>query len=80
VLGAREAYQLAIDSRHPDHAPTAAFNLGVLLKGQGDVRGAQVAYQLAIDSQHPDVAPKAAARLRILLQEDEGDVEPDGPS
>ena len=39
--GARAAYQQVIDSGHPDKAPTAEYNLGLLLEGQGDVEGAR---------------------------------------
>ncbi len=39
--GAREAYQRAIDSGHPDAAAVAAFNLGNLLREQGDLAGAR---------------------------------------
>ena len=52
--GARAAYQRAIDSGHPDAAPKAMVNLGVLLAEQGDVEGARAAYQRAIDTGHPD--------------------------
>ena len=35
VEGARAAYQRAIDSGHPDEAPRAMVNLGVLLARAG---------------------------------------------
>jgi tetratricopeptide (TPR) repeat protein len=70
---AREAYQAAIDSGHPDYAPAAQVNLGALLAGQGDVAGARKAYQTAIDSGHPEQAPKAAIDLGALLAR-QGDV------
>jgi Flp pilus assembly protein TadD len=66
VQGARAAYQRAIDSGHPDVAPRAARNLGLLLQAQGDVQGAREAYQRAIDSGHADEAPRAARSLRTL--------------
>ena len=53
----RAVYQQAIDSGHPDQAPTAAFNLGLLLEEQGDLEGAQAAYQLAINSGHLEASP-----------------------
>jgi hypothetical protein len=59
----KDAYQKAIDSGHADVAPWAAFSLGVLLEGQGDIQGAKNAYQKAIDSGHAEVAPKAAFSL-----------------
>ena len=43
-----------IDSGHPEQAPKAMVNLGVLLDEQGDVEGARAAYQQAIDSGHPE--------------------------
>jgi predicted negative regulator of RcsB-dependent stress response len=66
VEGARAAYQLAIDSRHPDWAPRAAVNLGIVLSRQGDVEGARAAYQLAIDSGHAHAAGAAQRRLAEL--------------
>jgi tetratricopeptide (TPR) repeat protein len=65
--GAREAYQEAIDSGHPDAASKAMNNLGVLLEEQGDIEGARAAYQRAIDSGHTDRAPMAVVNLGVLL-------------
>src|SRR5919197_661610 len=48
-------------------SPKEAFNLGVLLAGQGDAEGARAAYQRAIDSGHVDTAPMAAVHLGVLL-------------
>jgi hypothetical protein len=59
----RNAYQIAIDSGHPDYAAMAAINFGVLLSDQGDVHGARDAYQIAINSGHPDHALKARRLL-----------------
>ena len=59
--------QQAIDSGHPDYAPMAANNLGVLLADQGDIEGAKAAYQQAIDSGHPDAALRATSNLTALL-------------
>ncbi|WP_408650757.1 tetratricopeptide repeat protein, partial [Jatrophihabitans sp.] len=73
--GAAAAYQLAIDTGHPDTAPQAAVNLGMLRKEQGDPDGAAAAYQLAIDTGHPDTALKAVVNLGVLRHE-QGD--PDG--
>ncbi|MBA2344358.1 MAG: tetratricopeptide repeat protein [Rubrobacter sp.] len=67
--GAREAFQRAIDSDHPNAAPRAALNLGALLIERGDDEGARVAFQRVIDSGHPDQAPKAAISLGALLVE-----------
>jgi TPR repeat protein len=66
VVGARAAYQVAIDSGHAEAAPMAAVNLGVLLAGQGDVVGARAAYQVAIDSSHAKWAPWADLLLGEL--------------
>ncbi len=68
VIGtARAAYQLAVDSRHKEHTPRAAVNLGDLLRAAGDLKGARTAYQLAIDSGHPDHAPHGAVALSRML-------------
>jgi WD40 repeat protein len=85
AAGARAAYQKAIDSGHPEHAPAAALNLGNLLSEearrkplrtgyflllkQGDAARARAAYQKAIDSGHPEHAPAAALSLGIILEE-----------
>ena len=61
-----EAYQQAIDSEHPEAAPRAAFNLGLML-GKYDL--AVEAYQRAIDSEHAEWAPKAAFNLGMLFEE-----------
>ena len=60
--------------RPPDAAPKAEYNLGILLKEQGDIEGARAAYQRAIDSGHLDAAPMAAFNLGVLLKE-QGDIE-----
>ncbi|MEO7260943.1 MAG: tetratricopeptide repeat protein [Jatrophihabitantaceae bacterium] len=49
---AAAAYQLAVDSGHPDQAPMAAFNLGVLRLEQEEMEAAAAAFQLAIDTGH----------------------------
>jgi tetratricopeptide (TPR) repeat protein len=67
VAGAKAAYQVAIDSGHPEYSLNAALNLGVLLAGQLDVLGARVAYQVAIDSGEAEWAPRAAYNLGLLL-------------
>ncbi|MEU4540282.1 tetratricopeptide repeat protein, partial [Streptosporangium sp. NPDC023825] len=69
ITHAITAARKATTSPDPDHAPQAAFNLGVLLDEQGDPQGAQEAYQLAINSDHPDHAPQAAFNLGFLLDE-----------
>ena len=53
---ARTAWE-PLASGQTDQAPMAAFNLGYLLEGQGDVAGARAAYQQAIDSSHPELPP-----------------------
>ena len=70
--GTRAAYQVVIDSGHPDYAPVAAQSLGHLLRQQGDVAGARAAYQQAIDFGNPNVTPSAEVSLGNLLRE--GDV------
>jgi hypothetical protein len=49
----------------------AIFNLGNLLRDEGEIDAAKVAYQTAIDSGHPDASPTAAFNLGNLLR-DEG--------
>jgi tetratricopeptide (TPR) repeat protein len=46
---AKDAYQRAVNSRHPRITATAAVNLRRLRARQGDKRGAREAYQQAID-------------------------------
>ena len=74
MQGARAAYQMAIDSGHPDQAPKASVNLGSLLRRHEDTEGARAAFQQAIDSGNPDYGPTAAFGLGILLEE-QGDLE-----
>jgi hypothetical protein len=64
-----EVFQRAIDSGHPEQAPRAAINLGVLLAEQDppDVAGARAAHQQAIDSGHPDWVPAAMVILSSVL-------------
>ncbi|HEX4702272.1 MAG TPA: hypothetical protein VH352_09120, partial [Pseudonocardiaceae bacterium] len=50
VIGAKTAYQQAIDSGDTYWAPAAAYDLGNLLAKEGDVTGAKIAYQQTIDS------------------------------
>jgi predicted negative regulator of RcsB-dependent stress response len=74
AVGAREAYQRAVDSGHTDVVQAAAVNLGVLLRDQGDLAGARSAFHLAIDSGYVDLAPVAAGSRRVLLTEQGGTV------
>jgi Tfp pilus assembly protein PilF len=67
LAGAITAYQQAIDSGDPEHAPAAAVNLGNLLARRGDVPGARAAYEVAIDSRHADARPKALRALGNVL-------------
>jgi Flp pilus assembly protein TadD len=66
IIGARAAFQQAIDSNHPDAAPLATFSLGALLAEQGDTEGARVAFQRTIDSNHPEATPMAVDWLRRI--------------
>jgi hypothetical protein len=63
----RAALRQVVDSGHPETAPRAAHNLGVVLQEQGDVAGARAAYQQAIDTGHPVTA--AAAQRALDLTE-----------
>jgi CHAT domain-containing protein/tetratricopeptide (TPR) repeat protein len=65
--GAQSAYESAIASGHPDHAPAAALELGGLLTEAGDVPGAQAAYRRVTDSRHREYAGAAAVNLGVLL-------------
>ena len=65
------AYQQVIDSGHPEEAPRAAFDLGLMLDKLDEYNLAEEAYQQAIDSGHPEEAPRAAFNLGILFGERE---------
>jgi tetratricopeptide (TPR) repeat protein len=67
VEGARRACERVIASGHPDEAPRAAVDLGMLLAMRGDIDGARVAFEHAADSRHPDHAPWAVIGLGLLL-------------
>src|SRR6266545_309230 len=67
---AEAALRQVVDSGDPDLAPSASFNLGVLLIDEGDVAGARAALQQAINSGHPHEAPMAAGNLGLLLLEE----------
>ncbi|WP_195084170.1 tetratricopeptide repeat protein [Nocardia beijingensis] len=69
VAAAREAFQIAIASGHPNWAPLAAAELGGLLSAVGDKPAAEGAYHVAVDSGHEDAAPRAAYNLGLLLAE-----------
>lgn len=65
------AYRRAMATGHPEAAPRAAFNLGVLLERlhttTPDWRSMTTAYQVAIDSGHPEWAPMAMVNRAALL-------------
>jgi tetratricopeptide (TPR) repeat protein len=67
IAGARRVCEQVMASGHPDEAPRAAVDLGVLLAMQGDIGGARVAFQFAADSGHPRHAPWAVVGLALLL-------------
>ncbi len=69
LAAAREAFQIAIASGHPNWAPLAAAELGGLLSAAGDKPAAEGAYHVAVDSGHEDAAPRAAYNLGLLLAE-----------
>jgi len=71
VVGAKAAYQQAIDSGPTVGAALAAVRLGELLRQRGDVAGAKAAYQRVIDS--GSMGHMVAAPLGDLLYE-QGDV------
>ncbi|WP_372494688.1 tetratricopeptide repeat protein [Pseudarthrobacter humi] len=63
--GARRAHEHAIDSRHPDHAPSAWVMMGMLLEKQGNQGEANGAYRAAVDSGNAEYAPLAAVGLGV---------------
>jgi hypothetical protein len=63
----RKAYQRIIDAGDADQAPQAAFLLGFLLEGHGEVSGAIAAYRQARASRHPEFASVAALNLGNVL-------------
>ncbi|HZA81043.1 MAG TPA: hypothetical protein VFC13_06175, partial [Actinomycetes bacterium] len=63
---AAAAWSRASESGHPEAAPWAAVNLGLLHGRQGDVAGAAAAFERARTSGHPEVAPWAAVHLGLL--------------
>ena len=63
IDGAREAYQVAIDSGHPDVAPRAMVDLGNLIGDSLYPENARPLYQAAVDSGHPEAAREAARHL-----------------
>jgi tetratricopeptide (TPR) repeat protein len=69
AAGTQSAYEQAIASGHPEHAPEAAWELGDMLAQAGDTSHARAAYQRAADSGHPEYAGAAALNLGVLLAE-----------
>jgi tetratricopeptide (TPR) repeat protein len=65
--GARSAFEQAISSHHPKHAPSAWVMVGMLLEKQGNP-AANGAYRTAVDSGNPEYAPLGAVGLGLLLQ------------
>jgi tetratricopeptide (TPR) repeat protein len=66
LAAARRAYAVAIESRHPDAAPCALVNLGLLLAAEADAAVAKDAFEQALATGHPDAAPYALAALGII--------------
>jgi len=60
---AEEAYQRTIASGHPEEAPRAAFNLGLMLDKLVEYDRAEEAYREAIASKHAEWASKAEFKL-----------------
>lgn len=54
IPGAVAAYRAAIETGHPEYAPSAQFNLGVLLEEEGDIPSAVAAFRAVISSGHPE--------------------------
>ena len=66
--GAKAAYQQAIDSGHAEQAPRAAFNLGMLLKEQGDVAGREGRLPAGHRLRPRRRGARAAVNLGMLLR------------
>jgi tetratricopeptide (TPR) repeat protein len=79
--GACDAYRNAADAVHPEASPIAAFQLGVLLAGKGDLDGARDAYLHAVsfgtaqitnaaarhnEAPHPDVNVNSPGRDKAI--------------
>ena len=69
IEGARQT-QIAIDSDHAEMAPTAAYNLGILLFKKGDIAGSDIAFRTAIGSGHAGIASTAAAAWEYFKDHD----------
>jgi tetratricopeptide (TPR) repeat protein len=65
--GAREAYQRAIDSGHPEWSVTAAFGLAQLLEAEADPEGAQAQLRLIAEGANQIQAAGAWDLLGDLL-------------
>ena len=64
--GARQSQLVAECPGLIGEAPRAAFNLGVLEAGAGNLDAARTAWQLVVDSGSADLAPRAAVSLGRL--------------
>jgi tetratricopeptide (TPR) repeat protein len=65
---AEQAYRQAIDSGHPDLAPMASYNLGLLLSEQGRPKEAEEAFELAISSGTSEEVVRAAQQALQQLR------------
>src|SRR5205814_8664109 len=65
---AQPAYQHAIDTRHPQFAAEAAFNLAGMLSRDGDLVDAEDKYRIAGQIGHGTLARKARAQLSLLAE------------
>lgn len=74
IAAAIAAFRKGTTTEQVDAIPMAAFNLGVLLEGEGDVDGARIAYQTVIDSGPSPQASRAAFLLGSLLAS-QGDID-----
>jgi tetratricopeptide (TPR) repeat protein len=66
---AAAAWSRASASEHPEAAPLAAVNLGVLRRRLGDTDGAVAALEQASTSRHPHAAPWASVSLGMLRKQ-----------
>jgi TPR repeat protein len=61
--------QQAIETKHPDVAPTAIHGQGAVAHGRGEFELAQQLYEQVMETKHPDAAPRATYDLGRLRHE-----------
>ncbi|MFI6100881.1 tetratricopeptide repeat protein [Lentzea sp. NPDC051213] len=64
---ARAAWAVAVDSRHPEHAPHALYEMAVALEQEHNSAGARVLYERVIAAGTANITPYAAINLSAIL-------------